>query len=68
MYKGLAWRPADAGYATAYAAYKLVKGEAVETGADLKAQGYDKVSVENNIAFGFAPLVFTADNIGDYQF
>ena len=35
MYKGLAWRPADAGYATAYAAYKLVKGEAVETGADL---------------------------------
>ena len=68
MYKGLAWRPADAGYTTAYAALKLVKGEKVETDSNLKAKGYEKITVENNIAFGFAPLVFTAENIGDYQF
>ena len=42
MVHGQAWRPADAGYATAYAAYLLVKGEAVKTGTDLKAKGYEK--------------------------
>ncbi len=68
IYKGLAWRPADAGYATCYAAYKLVKGEAVESGTDLKAEGYKDVKVEDGIAYGFAPLVFTADNITDYKF
>lgn len=68
IYKGLAWRPADAGYATCYAAYKLVKGEEITTGTDLKATGYNEVKVEDGIAYGFAPLVFTADNISDYNF
>lgn len=68
IYRGLAWRPADAGYATANAALKLVKGESVGTGSNLGAKGYEKVSVENNIAYGFAPLEFTADNVGDYKF
>ena len=68
MYKGLAWRPADAGYATAYAAYLLTKGDKVETGTNLKAKGYEKVEVKDGIAYGFAPLVFTAENISDYKF
>lgn len=68
MYKGLAWRPADAGYATAFAAYKLVKGEAIENGTDLKAKGYENIKLENNIAYGFAPLEFTGENISDYNF
>ncbi len=68
MYKGLAWRPADAGYATAYAAYELIQGNKIETDSNLKAKGYEKVTVENNIAYGFAPLVFTAENINNYQF
>ncbi len=68
IYKGLAWRPADAGYATAYAAYLLVKGDGVASGTDLKAPGYEKVEVENGIAYGYAPLVFTADNISDYNY
>ena len=68
MYKGLAWRPADAGYATTYAAYKLIKGEKVESGASLKAKGYEDVKVYNNIAYGFAPLEFTAENIDNFKF
>ena len=68
IYKGLAWRPADAGYATAYAAYLLVKGDQVENGTDLKAEGYHDIKLENGIAYGFAPLVFTAENVGDYKF
>ena len=68
MVHGQAWRQADAGYATAYAAYLLVKGEAVKTGTDLKAKGYENVTVANNIAYGFAPLIFTAENVSTYKF
>lgn len=68
MAHGLAWRPADAGYATCYAAYLLASGQGVETGTDLKITGYESVNVENNIAYGFAPLEFTAENVDDYNF
>ncbi|AOH43006.1 sugar ABC transporter substrate-binding protein [Anaerolineaceae bacterium oral taxon 439] len=68
MQHGQAWRPADAGYATCYAAYLIASGQGVETGSDLKATGYDNINVVDNIAYGFAPLEFTADNIDDYNF
>ncbi|MDR1622823.1 MAG: substrate-binding domain-containing protein [Synergistaceae bacterium] len=68
MVHGQAWRPADAGYATCYAAYLLASGTGVSTGANLKATGYENVKVEGNIAYGYAPLVFTADNIDDFNF
>jgi simple sugar transport system substrate-binding protein len=68
MAHGQAWRPADAGYATAYAASILIKGEKIVTGTDLKAKGYNKVTVENNIAYGFAPLIFTPENVDAYKF
>lgn len=68
MAHGQAWRPADAGYATCYAAYLLVSGQGVETGTDLKITGYESVNVEGNIAYGNAPLEFTSDNIDDYNF
>ncbi len=68
MQHGQAWRPADAGYATCYAAYLIASGQGIETGADLKATGYDNVNVVDNIAYGFAPLEFTADNIDNYNF
>ncbi|MGI6778882.1 MAG: substrate-binding domain-containing protein [Acetivibrionales bacterium] len=68
MAHGLAWRPADAGYATCYAAYLLASGQGVSTGTDLKITGYDSVEVKGNIAYGNAPLEFTADNIDDYNF
>jgi simple sugar transport system substrate-binding protein len=68
MVHGQAWRPADAGYATCYAAYLLASGQGVKTGDSLKVTGYENLTVEGNIAYGFAPLVFTADNIDDYNF
>lgn len=68
MVHGQAWRPADAGYATCYAAYLLASGQGVETGTNLGITGYESVNVEGNIAYGYAPLVFTADNIDDYAF
>lgn len=68
MSAGQAWRPADAGYATCYAAYLLASGQGVTTGTDLKITGYESITVENNVAFGNAPLLFTADNINDYEF
>lgn len=68
MVHGQAWRPADAGYATCYAAYLLASGQGVATGADLKITGYESVNVEGNIAYGNAPLVFTAENVDDYNF
>jgi simple sugar transport system substrate-binding protein len=68
MAHGQAWRPADAGYATCYAAYLLASGQGVKTGADLKATGYNDIKLDGNIAYGYAPLVFTADNIDDYSF
>ena len=68
MDHGQAWRPADAGYATVYAAYKLVVGEEVTTGTDLKAPGYEDIIVEGKIAYGYAPLVITAENVDDFEF
>ena len=68
MAHGQAWRPADAGYATCYAAYLLASGQGVTTGTDLKITGYENVTVDGNIAYGNAPLEFTAENIDDYNF
>lgn len=65
---GQAWRPADAGYASVQAAYMLVKKIPVETGSDLKAEGYTNIVVDNNIAYGNATLVFTKENIDNYKF
>ena len=40
----------------------------METGTDLLAPGYESVTVEGTIAYGNAPLIFSADNIDDYNF
>lgn len=68
MVHGQAWRPADAGYATCYAAYLLASGQGVETGTSLLATGYEDITVDGGIAYGYAPLVFSAENIDDYNF
>lgn len=68
MANGLCWRPADAGYAACYAAYLIASGQGVESGTDLKAAGYETIDLQGNIAYGNAPLEFTADNIDDYNF
>ncbi|WP_020613984.1 autoinducer 2 ABC transporter substrate-binding protein [Sediminispirochaeta bajacaliforniensis] len=68
MSTGFAWRPADAGYATAAAALMLINQETIETGTDLHATGYENVTREGNIAYGFAPLEFTPENVDNYNF
>lgn len=64
----LAWRPADAGYATCYAAYLLASGQTVKNGTDFRVTGYESVQVKDGIAYGNAPLEYTAENIEDYMF
>ena len=66
--KGQCWRPADAGYATALIAYKILKGEAIETGVNLVKPGYESCTVKDGVVFGDAPLVLTADNVDDFPF
>jgi len=68
MDHGQAWRPADAGYATVNAAYKLATGVGVNTGTDLGITGYEDINVEDGIAYGQAPLVFDAENVDNYDF
>lgn len=51
------WRPADAGYAAAAVAYKLLKGEEITDGTDLGVEGYESVTIEDGIIYGNAPLV-----------
>jgi len=62
------WRPADAGYVSAFIAYKILKNEPIAAGMDLKRPGYDNVRLENGVIYGNATLVLTKDNWRDYKF
>ena len=62
------WRPADAGYVCAMIAYKILKGEPLETGISLGKEGYESVTVEDGIIYGNAPLVLTKENVNDFPF
>ncbi len=62
------WRPADAGYVTAYIAYKILKGEKIEDGMSFEKPGYESVKVEDKIIFGNAPLILKKDTVDNYDF
>ena len=62
------WRPADAGYVSAHVAYRLLKGEPITAGMDLKRPGYDKITIENGVIYGDATLVLTKENWRNYKF
>lgn len=62
------WRPADAGYVSAALAYKLLKGEPITTGLDLKRPGYEKITVEDGVVYGNASVVLTKENYKKYNF
>ncbi|BBH24490.1 ABC transporter substrate-binding protein [Paenibacillus baekrokdamisoli] len=68
MYQALCWRPADAGYAAALVAYKILKGEEIKSGIDLKRPGYESVTLEGKVLKAKATLILNKDNVDDYPF
>lgn len=68
MYAGLAWRPADAGYVSCEIALKVLKGEEIKAGTSFSKDGYKDIKMDKNLLIGSAPLVFTKDNIDQYNF
>ncbi len=68
QYVGLCWRPADAGYTACELAYKILKGEEINSETTFSKEGYETVTVEGNLVTGNAPLVFTAENVANYPF
>ncbi len=62
------WDPAKAGYAMNVVAAKALNGEAIEDGADLGVEGYDKVKLDGKVIYGQAWVDVTADNMDQYDF
>jgi simple sugar transport system substrate-binding protein len=66
------WVPADAAYATAMAAYKALKGESITPGTDLKAKGYNNITITPNehgvpIIYGAAWVDVNKGNLGEWR-
>ena len=66
------WVPADAGYVTAMAAYKTLKGEAIVDGTDMGAPGYENITVQknehgNSVIYGQAWVDVNKDNLDDWK-
>lgn len=58
IFSGQSWEPAGAGYAANMLALKILKGEEIATGADLKWDNYNAVNVDGKIVIGDAILQF----------
>jgi simple sugar transport system substrate-binding protein len=66
------WVPADAAYATADAALKLLKGETISAGTNLNVSGYNNITIKNNdagvpVIYGQAWVDVTKDNLADWR-
>ncbi|MDR3166299.1 MAG: substrate-binding domain-containing protein, partial [Treponema sp.] len=66
------WVPADAAYATASAAYKMLKGETIADGTDLGVSGYNSVTIKNNdagvpVIYGQAWVDVNKDNLSEWR-
>lgn len=66
------WVPADAGYATAVIALKVLKGEDITAGLDLGLPGYGNVTIEKNehgvpVVFGQAWVDVNKENLDDWK-
>ncbi len=68
QYRGLCWRPADAGYTACEIAYKILKGEEITEETSFTKEGYETITIDGNLISGNAPLVFTPDNVDNYPF
>ena len=66
------WVPADAAYATASAAYKLLKGETIADGTDLGVSGYNNITIRNNdagvpVIYGQAWVDVNKGNLSEWR-
>jgi len=66
------WVPADAGYATAMVAYKMLKGEDIKEGTDLGASGYNDIIIKKNesgvpVIYGQAWVDVNKDNLDEWK-
>jgi simple sugar transport system substrate-binding protein len=66
------WVPADAGYATAMVAYKMLKGEEIKEGMNLGRPGYEKIIIKKNkdgvpVIYGQAWMDVNKDNLKEWK-
>jgi simple sugar transport system substrate-binding protein len=62
------WDPKLAGKAMVEIAVRFLNGETIEDGADLGVEGYNAVTVEDDVIFGAAWVDVTKENMDDYNF
>jgi simple sugar transport system substrate-binding protein len=62
------WDPKLAGKAMVEIAVRLLNGETIENGADLGVEGYNNVSVKDDVIFGAAWVDVTKENMANYDF
>lgn len=62
------WNPDDLGYLAVYVAKEAVEGRLTEKSTSLNAGKLGKIQVEGDEVLLGDPLVFTKDNIGQYNF
>jgi len=62
------WNPVDLGYAAVYALRAAADGELVPGATELKAGRLGTLSVDGSEVLLGMPYIYTADNIGDFNF
>jgi simple sugar transport system substrate-binding protein len=69
----MAWDPALAGYACNVVIYKIIKGEPITDGMDLKVPGFEKIRIVTGVnglpvIYGNAWLKIDTKNMDQYNF
>jgi len=69
----MAWDPGMAGYAASVVAYKLLHGEEIVDGMDLKVPGFEKIKLGKgpngvDVIYGSAWIEIDKDNMDQYPF
>ncbi|HTP26285.1 MAG TPA: autoinducer 2 ABC transporter substrate-binding protein [Anaeromyxobacteraceae bacterium] len=62
------WDPADAGYAMAVLAKKILDKEPVATGVNLGRKGYEKMNLKGKLLIGAGWITLTKDNVDQFDF
>jgi simple sugar transport system substrate-binding protein len=69
----MAWDPGMAGYACSVVAYKLLQGEEIVEGMDLKTPGFESIKIGKGpngvpVIYGSAWIKITVDTMDQYPF